>query len=186
MYSLGCDIGGTFTDFAIFNQQTGEVDVGKYLTTPQDPSEGVLKGANNLKEMRGDYLTETEKIIRIAMEILELELVESNPSAIGEAVFNDKPSCFVNQAGQVAIVLEGKVYQNWNPLGRWDHAGTVVTKIKERFGYIFNIEGPFEDGRWIICILSCAKFADRKTVASAIETGLPATICEAALATLED
>ena len=63
MYSLGCDIGGTFTDFAIFNQKTGEIDVGKYLTTPQDPSEGVLKGANNLKEMRGDYLTETEKII---------------------------------------------------------------------------------------------------------------------------
>ena len=40
MYSLGCDIGGTFTDFALFNHETGEVDVEKCLTTPQDPSEG--------------------------------------------------------------------------------------------------------------------------------------------------
>ena len=63
------------------------------------------------------------------MEILELELVESNPSAIGEAVFNDRPSCFVNHAGQVAIVLEGKVHQNWNPRTRIDHAWMVVEKI---------------------------------------------------------
>ncbi len=63
MYSLGCDIGGTFTDFALFNQETGEVDVGKCLTTPQDPSEGVFTGIIDLKEMQGDYLVNTEKII---------------------------------------------------------------------------------------------------------------------------
>ncbi len=63
MHSLGCDIGGTFTDFALFNHETGEVDVEKCLTTPQDPSEGVFTGTSKLKEKRGDYLGETENVI---------------------------------------------------------------------------------------------------------------------------
>lgn len=63
MYSLGCDIGGTFTDFALFNHETGELDVEKCLTTPQDPSEGVFIGTSKIKEKKGDYLGETENVI---------------------------------------------------------------------------------------------------------------------------
>lgn len=35
---LGVDIGGTFTDLLLVNEQTGEVVIGKTLTTPDDPS----------------------------------------------------------------------------------------------------------------------------------------------------
>jgi N-methylhydantoinase A/oxoprolinase/acetone carboxylase beta subunit len=63
MYSLGCDIGGTFTDFALFNHETGEVEVGKRLTTPGDPSEGVMTGINKLGEKIGNCLGDTAKII---------------------------------------------------------------------------------------------------------------------------
>jgi N-methylhydantoinase A len=41
---LGIDIGGTFTDFALFNEDTGVITVHKQLTTPHDPAESVLSG----------------------------------------------------------------------------------------------------------------------------------------------
>jgi N-methylhydantoinase A len=41
---IGVDIGGTFTDFALFNEATGAITVHKQLTTPQDPAESVLSG----------------------------------------------------------------------------------------------------------------------------------------------
>src|SRR5437867_6364930 len=43
-WRLGFDIGGTFTDFVLQNAETGEVFVGKQLTTPRDPSEAVFLG----------------------------------------------------------------------------------------------------------------------------------------------
>ncbi|MBT6094008.1 MAG: hydantoinase/oxoprolinase family protein [Rhodospirillaceae bacterium] len=42
--SLGSDIGGTFTDFALADDATGEVRIHKCLTTPDDPSVAVAEG----------------------------------------------------------------------------------------------------------------------------------------------
>ncbi len=41
-YRLGVDIGGTFTDGTLVDEATGEVRIGKILTTPADPSDGFL------------------------------------------------------------------------------------------------------------------------------------------------
>ena len=38
---VGVDIGGTFTDLIVWNEQTGAFSVGKVLTTPADPSQAV-------------------------------------------------------------------------------------------------------------------------------------------------
>jgi N-methylhydantoinase A len=40
-YRVGVDIGGTFTDLILVDDQTGELTVGKVLTTPADPSQAV-------------------------------------------------------------------------------------------------------------------------------------------------
>ncbi len=50
IYRLGIDIGGTFTDFVLLNEETGENRIGKNLTTPEDPSEGVITGLKSLIE----------------------------------------------------------------------------------------------------------------------------------------
>ena len=42
-YRVSADIGGTFTDFVV-QRSDGPVLVGKVLTTPDDPADGVLKG----------------------------------------------------------------------------------------------------------------------------------------------
>jgi N-methylhydantoinase A/oxoprolinase/acetone carboxylase beta subunit len=36
---LGVDIGGTFTDFALFDETSGGITVHKQLPTPHDPAE---------------------------------------------------------------------------------------------------------------------------------------------------
>jgi N-methylhydantoinase A/oxoprolinase/acetone carboxylase beta subunit len=46
--SLGSDIGGTFTDFAMADDATGEVRIHKCLTTPSDPSDAVAEGVKAL------------------------------------------------------------------------------------------------------------------------------------------
>jgi N-methylhydantoinase A len=37
-FRLGCDVGGTFTDFVLYDEASGEYHVDKLLTTPADPS----------------------------------------------------------------------------------------------------------------------------------------------------
>jgi len=49
-YRIGVDIGGTFTDFVLFDSQTGNVHNEKLLTTPQDPSRAVLDGIARLMQ----------------------------------------------------------------------------------------------------------------------------------------
>lgn len=48
--SLGSDIGGTFTDFAVADGATGKVRIHKCLTTPHDPSEAIATGVAALGE----------------------------------------------------------------------------------------------------------------------------------------
>ena len=38
------DVGGTFTDVLVFDEETGELTEGKVLSTPDDPSRGVVEG----------------------------------------------------------------------------------------------------------------------------------------------
>jgi N-methylhydantoinase A len=45
---IGIDIGGTFTDFVIFDPATQKIQTFKLLSTPDDPALAVLKGLNKV------------------------------------------------------------------------------------------------------------------------------------------
>ena len=62
-YRLGCDIGGTFTDFVLLNDQTGEIKTGKCLTTPQDPSDAVEEGIRALEVTTPDFVGKLDELI---------------------------------------------------------------------------------------------------------------------------
>ncbi len=49
MIRVGVDIGGTFTDLALLDESTGEVQVSKVSTTPLDPVQGVLAAVRKVK-----------------------------------------------------------------------------------------------------------------------------------------
>jgi N-methylhydantoinase A len=45
---VAVDIGGTFTDFVVFDTETGESQVGKVPSTPADPSAGIVQGLKRM------------------------------------------------------------------------------------------------------------------------------------------
>ena len=62
-YRLGCDIGGTFTDFVLLNDETGQIIINKCLTTPVDPSNAVEAGIRQLEERIGRFVPELDEVI---------------------------------------------------------------------------------------------------------------------------
>jgi len=62
-YRLGCDIGGTFTDFVLLDDRTGEIHVHKCLTTPSDPSDAVEQGIRGLADRLPGFVGELDEVI---------------------------------------------------------------------------------------------------------------------------
>jgi N-methylhydantoinase A len=52
-YTLGVDVGGTFTDIFLVNEADGRIFTAKVPSTPQDSSVGVLKGIERVCETSG-------------------------------------------------------------------------------------------------------------------------------------
>ena len=50
-YSVGIDIGGTFTDLVLADHAAATLHAKKVLTTPQDPARAVIEG---LEQLLGD------------------------------------------------------------------------------------------------------------------------------------
>jgi len=59
---LGIDIGGTFTDLVLLNEQNGQLQFGKTPTTYPDPTVGIINGMNLLI---ADYNLDISQIDRI-------------------------------------------------------------------------------------------------------------------------
>ena len=58
-YRIGIDIGGTFTDFVVFDASTGYLLGFKVLTTPEDPSRAVFQG---LETIRNGFKVSPEEV----------------------------------------------------------------------------------------------------------------------------
>jgi N-methylhydantoinase A len=52
-YRLGVDVGGTFTDLLLINEESGETFTAKVPSTPEDSSMGVLNGVSRICEESG-------------------------------------------------------------------------------------------------------------------------------------
>jgi len=62
-FRLGCDIGGTFTDFVLVDDTTGAFSIYKCLTTPADPSDAVETGIKALENQAPGFIPEMTEII---------------------------------------------------------------------------------------------------------------------------
>ena len=52
-YRIGIDVGGTFTDLVLLNEESGEVHHTKVLTSYPNPAEGVLRALDRALEETG-------------------------------------------------------------------------------------------------------------------------------------
>jgi len=62
-YRLGIDIGGTFTDFALYDAARRRFAIHKQLTTPDDPSRAVIDGTKVLLARYGIGLDAVEEVV---------------------------------------------------------------------------------------------------------------------------
>lgn len=62
-YRIGIDIGGTFTDFALFGAAGRTLAIHKQLTTPADPSQAVIEGVDALLRRSDVAITAIDEIV---------------------------------------------------------------------------------------------------------------------------
>ena len=62
-YSIGVDIGGTFTDLVMCDDASGRLYNEKVLTTPHEPSLGVLEGIDRILAAQGARAAEVRHVI---------------------------------------------------------------------------------------------------------------------------
>ena len=62
-YRLGVDVGGTFTDLLLINEDSGETFTAKVPSTPQDSSVGVLNGINRICEQSGVDVKQINRVM---------------------------------------------------------------------------------------------------------------------------
>ncbi len=62
-YRLGVDVGGTFTDILLIDEDTGHTWRAKTPSTPQDQSEGVLRGVRKACDAAGIGLREVTQVL---------------------------------------------------------------------------------------------------------------------------
>ncbi len=61
-WTIGVDVGGTFTDFFAANNESGEFYVGKTPSTPVNPAEAILSGLVTLCEQYNIPVTEIDRL----------------------------------------------------------------------------------------------------------------------------
>src|SRR3990167_2527746 len=85
MYRIGIDVGGTFTDLVAVDD-SGRVVLAKSVSTPRDPSLGVMEGLGLLAAELGrdlaSLLAETERIVH-GTTVATNALLERKGSRVG-------------------------------------------------------------------------------------------------------
>ncbi len=88
-YRIGIDIGGTFTDFVLYDNKADPltaVSIHKELSTPEDNSIGVMNGLEQLAKKAGqnleDFLSETEAVIH-GTTVADNALIEGKGATVG-------------------------------------------------------------------------------------------------------
>ena len=60
---IGVDVGGTFTDLILVDEEAGKITVDKVPSTPDDPARGVVEGITRLCAKAGVELSEIDNLL---------------------------------------------------------------------------------------------------------------------------
>jgi N-methylhydantoinase A len=76
-YNLGVDVGGTFTDVIVFDEDTHELTIDKVLSTPANPSEGVIAGVTEATGKAGTSVAGLELLFHGTTVVTNMLLEET-------------------------------------------------------------------------------------------------------------
>jgi N-methylhydantoinase A len=81
-HNLGVDVGGTFTDVIVFDEDTHELTIDKVLSTPANPSEGVLQGVEEATAKAGTSVGDLDLLFHGTTVVTNM-LLEETGSRVG-------------------------------------------------------------------------------------------------------
>lgn len=81
-FSLGIDIGGTFTDLVVYEEAGGTYRSHKQLTTPDDPTDGVIAGLRYLFDREGLDFSSVNRVVH-ATTLFTNALIERKGATTG-------------------------------------------------------------------------------------------------------
>ena len=81
-HNLGVDVGGTFTDVIVFDEDTHELTTEKVLSTPENPSEGVLDGIEAATRKAGASVSDLGALFHGTTVVTNM-LLEETGSRVG-------------------------------------------------------------------------------------------------------
>ena len=81
-YMIGVDVGGTFTDFSVFHQETGKLFHFKHSSTNQDSSIAIVDGIQKVLAMEN---ADTSKVVYLAhgTTVSTNALIEKKGASVG-------------------------------------------------------------------------------------------------------
>jgi N-methylhydantoinase A len=81
-HNLGVDVGGTFTDVIVFDKTTHELTIDKVLSTPANPSEGVIRGVKEATRKADTSVSELDLLFHGTTVVTNM-LLEETGSRVG-------------------------------------------------------------------------------------------------------
>lgn len=136
---LAIDIGGTFTDATLIDEETGEVSIAKVLTTPSDPSQGFMQAAERALAEGGVEAGEVTFVVH-ATTVATNAIIEGKIARSG-FVTTDGFRDLLEIARQVRPTLYDTQFEKAKPLVPRDRA--VV--VRERLGPTGEVLRALED-----------------------------------------
>lgn len=141
-YKLGIDVGGTFTDFLLVDEE-GNHEIFKSLTTPKDPSVGVNNGLKEIAQSTGLTLEGFLKQLEI---IVHGTTITTNAALTGNGV----KTAFITTKGFRDVLnmrrgLRGRQYDSrYNPPAAFIKRRDIFT-VEERVDRDGNVAVPLNE-----------------------------------------
>ncbi len=136
---LAIDIGGTFTDATLIDEETGTVSIAKVLTTPADPSQGFMQAVERALAKGGVEAARVGFVVH-ATTVATNAIIEGKIARSGFVTtegFRD----LLEIARQVRPSLYDTQFEKTKPLVPRDRAVTV----RERLGPAGEVLTPLDD-----------------------------------------
>ena len=98
-YALAIDVGGTFTDIVLLNLTTGDFQLLKTPSTPDDPSRGFIAGITRILETNGVAYSQVRRIFH-GTTIATNAILEGKGTPVGSAGIRRVQVCARDRAAQ--------------------------------------------------------------------------------------
>ena len=168
---LAVDIGGTFTDATLIDEETGRVAIAKVLSTPADPSEGFMAAVERALA-EGETAAAQVSFVFHATTVATNAIIEGKIARSG-FVTTDGFRDLLEIARQVRPTLYDTQFEKPRPLVPRDRAVGVV----ERLGPQGEVLLPLDDDsvRAAAALLRDAGASSRSRSACCTPTSTPST-----------